>query len=324
MTSSRLRQGLIFLALVAALAGAWAAIWRAGATRLNNELTAAISRMEARGARAACEDASVAGFPFAMEINCSAGAYARDLDGVALKSGPLVSGWSLAAPLTVTAEFDGPARVEAPGLVPLDLEWTALAGSIGLWYPRPSGASVNGSAIVATTDADAAVFSVDAADGRARVSGADVAIALDLTGVRFAADYAGGYDFPPTALRLRAVAADGASRLLRRKPSLRGAKIAIEELELAAETGAGLRLSGAVAIDDAGVANGELTLNLDKPEAVAALIKSGPPENVSSGETALNLLVAMQSPPGAGVKLRLDKGQAFLGFLPLGFLPPLP
>lgn len=323
MTSSRLRKWIVFVVLLAALAAIWTVIWRAGAARLTGELAAAIHRAQARGVRAACDNPKVAGFPFAMTLVCDSGAYARDLDGVSLTSGAVAAGWTPLAPFTVSARLAAPAHAELPGFVPLDLTWSSLTGTFGLWLPRPSGATFDAAGLTAASESGGAVFSAATAKGRAKVAGDDIALTADVVGLVVDPAFASGYALPPLSLVLRGALVDGAPGVLRRRPSLRGATIVLDSLSLGGERVGLLTLTGRIAVDSDGVSDGEMTVRLDDPDAIAALIQSGPGDYAAQARAGLDAFLAMQGSPGAGVTLRIEKGRAFLGLLPLGFVPPL-
>lgn len=326
MTSSLPRRLVRLALLLAALAAVWAALWYGGAMRLKTEVEAALLRLEARGARAACEHPATAGFPFSLTLSCDAAAYARDLDGVSLKAGRLDAQWSLAAPLSVDVALAGPMRAELPGMVPLDLAWTGAEGGLGLWLPRPSRLTLTLEAVAATTgeagDAEP-VFALARLEARADVEGRDVLVDVEAADVRLQPAFTGGVEAPPLALDLRAALKDAAERLIRRKPSLRGATIALEEAKLAAADGAALRLTGTMTVDDAGMVDGDLLVFIDNPGRLAAWWKSAPFELATQAEAVLDAVLALRPSATDGIPLRIEKGEAYIGLLPLGFLAPL-
>lgn len=325
MTSSRRILRLVLLVL--ALAAVWGAIWFGASSRLKVMLETALVRMEQRGARAACENPATSGFPLRLSLTCDATAYARDLDGVALNAGRLDARWSIAAPLTLSADLTSPMHAELPGLVPLDLAWESARADLGLWLPRPSRVTAELDRVTATTGgpgAAAPVFSLAGLALRADVAGKDVLVSASGADLRLDTAHAGDLVLPPLALALDATLKDAAAGLVARRPSLRGATIDLAEMRIAAADGGALRLSGTLAIDDAGIVDGELTLNIDNPGRFPAYWKAAAPEFAAQAQAILDAAQALQiGGSSAGIPIRIEKGEAFAGFWPLGFIPPL-
>ncbi len=279
------------------------------------------------GARAACESLAVSGFPSNLTLRCLAAAYTRDVDGISLKAGRLDAGWSMVAPMTATAALAGPGQVELPGLVPLDLNWSALAVETRLWFPRPSSLGVRLDDLVARSAADdVELLSLRSSTASATVDGGDIDITLDAAGAHVATPSGPVAGLPIQAVTLTAKVRDGVRRLLGKRPTVRGTEIEIETLRLAPSDDTTVSANGRLAVDGNGVVSGELEIRLTDPQSLAALLASAFPAHADEIKTGFEALAAMESPPGSGngVKLRFLDGQAFLGFLPLGFLPALP
>jgi len=311
--------------LLVLLAGLWAAFWQAAAWRLADAAATGLDRLRQEGARAECESLAVSGFPLALRIDCRSIAYARDIDGIAAVAGPARLGWSLSAPLTLSATAQAPARLEWPGLVPLELAWQALTIRSALPFPVPSALAVSATALTGTArldEKDRPAFALAGLAANATLRGADVVLDLAASGLVVAGDVAGGHDLPPLDLDLTATVGHGAAAWRAGRPSLRGTTLDIAALRLASGATAAVRASGTATIDRAGHVTGRLTAFLDDPETIAALAIKASPEEADTIRSAVSALEAMQQP--AGVPLIFEDGEAWLGLLPLGVVPPLP
>lgn len=327
MRSRRIGRLFGWLALLAGLAAIWSALWFGAAGRLEEFVRTALARMESSGARAACESLDVTGFPSNLALRCLAAAYTRDVDGISLKAGRLDAAWSVTTPMTATAVLAGPGQVELPGLVPLDLNWSALVAETRLWFPRPSSIAIRLNDLVARSAADdGELFALRSSTASATIEGADIDIALDAADAHIATASGPATALPVQTLTLTAKVRDGAHRLLGERPSVRGTVLEIAALRLVPRDGMAVSANGRLAVDTNGVVSGELEVHLTDPGSLAAMLASAFPAHAEEIRTGFEALAAMESPPGSGsgIKLRIVDGQAFLGFLPLGFLPALP
>lgn len=102
--------------------------------------------------------------------------------------------------------------------------------------------------------------------------------------------------------------------------------LGVREFSLQTEGGA-LSLSGDLAFDPNGYANGALLLTAQNWRATFAQLQrigAIPPQNVSAFEGVLEALAAANAPStDFSAPLTVQRGQIKLGFLPIGFLPPL-
>jgi hypothetical protein len=315
------------LAALVGLAAIWSALWFGAAGRLEEFVGTSLAKMESSGARAACESLNVSGFPSNLALRCMAAAYTRDVDGISLKAGRLDAGWSVLSPMTATAALAGPGQVELPGLVPLELNWSTLAAETRLWLPRPSGVTIRTNDLVARSAADdAELFSLRSSTASATIDGEDIDIVLDSTDAHVVLPSEPVASLPVRALTLTAKVQDGARHLLGKRPTVRGTVLEIATLRLVPRDDMAMSANGRLTVDANGAISGELEVHLTDPDSLAAMLASAFPAHADEIKTGFEALAAMESPPGSGngIKLRFVDGQAFLGFLPIGFVPALP
>jgi hypothetical protein len=103
--------------------------------------------------------------------------------------------------------------------------------------------------------------------------------------------------------------------------SLRGQSGTIRNLDLSSGPETGIALSGTFAIGTDGLLDADLTITMRDPKGVSAALAAAFPEaerQITTGFAALSALGDTPSLP-----LRISKGKAVLGFIPLGRIPPL-
>ncbi len=331
MTSSgenrRGRTRLIgWIVVLGAAFAVWALLWKGAAMRLDEVVDRMIARVEARGGRAACDGRAIGGFPFTLSLSCASLNYARELDGVALQTGAVSGNWQPLAPLSARIGVDGPSRLELPGLKPLELTWDRLAVALRLWIPRPSRillAATQTRAVLAD-EGGAPAFSLDTLDTSAEATGDDLALTLSARGLRIDPGAVGGRDVPALDADGRGTIVNGAPILLARQRTVRGRTIVVEELAVSAEGGAPVSIAGKIAVSAEGRADGVLTARAGDFASLSLVLQRIFPDEKAEIIAGIQALKAIESPPGSGIPVRFVDGQAFLGFMPLGFLPPLP
>ncbi|RWD98326.1 MAG: DUF2125 domain-containing protein, partial [Mesorhizobium sp.] len=102
--------------------------------------------------------------------------------------------------------------------------------------------------------------------------------------------------------------------------SLRGQSIDITKLDLSSGT-ARITVSGPVSVDAEGLVDGDLMIKLKDPKAVAAILAGAVPEHKSEIEQGFAALAMLGKEPS--MPLKIVKGKASLGFIPLGKIKPL-
>ncbi|GJE28032.1 DUF2125 domain-containing protein [Methylobacterium organophilum] len=122
---SRLGLFLPFILLVI-LAVAWSGLWFWMRGRAVQEIDAWLAREAAGGRNWTCADRSVTGYPFRLELRCSAVTLARSDGG--FRVGPLTAVVQVYQPMHGLIEVAGPFHAEQGDLVG-DVTWTSLEGS---------------------------------------------------------------------------------------------------------------------------------------------------------------------------------------------------
>jgi len=330
MTSSRqsrTKYGRRFfwfaLAIVVAI-GAYTGGWFYAARLLEDEVMRAVAGLNGNGRRANCEEPQARGYPFRIGLFCRSVLYEDAREGVSFQARALRSAAQVYQPWRVVGELDGPARLEAPGLNALALDWAGLRASVRLAEPLPERVSVEGQDVRASLDEQGDEMRLLARAGSVeahlRPAGDDLDLAVRFGDLKPDAALTRGVALPPLSGLLDASLTGGAlpGGL---EGDLRGRSGTIRNLTLSAEGGAGVTVSGPVSVDEAGLLDAELQIIVREPMALAKILGDLAPQARQEIELSLSSIAAMGGNPG--MPLRVVKGQASLGFIPLGTIPPL-
>ncbi|WP_306223039.1 DUF2125 domain-containing protein [Bosea beijingensis] len=124
--------------LLAVLAAAWSAFWFYARGRIATEIDTALAREVERGRTWTCTNRSIGGFPFRIELRCSALSLTstRWGDAVRVETGPAVVVGQIYSPGLVILEASSPAKVTLPEGRVLDLTWKNLDASFAWRSPE--------------------------------------------------------------------------------------------------------------------------------------------------------------------------------------------
>ena len=316
-------MGLVVFLLV--LFGLYSAGWFYAAGRVRDEAAKAIAALGAKGIQADCSNLAVGGYPLRFAVTCDSMAYEDDARNVAASAGGLNAAANILWPLAPSADITGPLRTMAPGMAPLWLDWDRLRLGTRLWWPMPSRVSVRAEGLSGQTDpADDSdpvqLFSAGSAEGELSPDGADLDYSGSFRDLRIDPGAVDGRTLPPFDGSGTARIANGMALLKAPPDSLRGQSARIGSLQLSSGE-ARVTLSGPIAVDGDGLIDADLTIRLEQPKAVAEILATAVPERASEirqGFAALAMLGNQTSMP-----LKVVKGKASLGFIPLGRIKPV-
>jgi hypothetical protein len=208
---------------------------------------------------------------------------------------------------------------------PLWLDWDNLNASAKLFWPLPRKVSLVADGFSGQTDpADDSdpvqLFSATRAQVDMEPNGPDIAYAGQFEDLEIPPEAINGRTVPPLD-GIGAVTLKNGVALVRSRPkSLRGQAVEIANLELSSGE-AHVSVSGPAAVDADGLVDADLVIKLRNPKAVAAILATAIPEQagkINQGFAALTMLGSEPSLP-----LKVVKGKAVLGFIPLGNIKPI-
>lgn len=318
--------GTGFFAASALYSVAWFMIADFANKRIDSELA------KSGPAKIECAKHEIRGFPFRAGLFCDSVSVTDERKGVRFAAGPLRSAAQVYNPWHVVGELDGPALVDAPGLLPLEIEWTLLHASARLKKPLPDRADVEavepafflrGEAGKKTKAASAARTSA-----HMRKEGADIALAADVQAMALEPAVTPGRLVPVLDASWDVLLKDGVTKLpaLRGKPAefLPGMSATIRSASLAFRDGGAIRISGPLSVSQSGLLSGDLTVNFEDGQKLGENIAKAAPEAASMLVPALSAAsLAAGKDKTATLTLTIRDGAVSTGFIPLGTIPPI-
>ncbi|RVC59674.1 DUF2125 domain-containing protein [Mesorhizobium sp.] len=315
------RRRLFWLAaFIAVLFAIYSAGWFYLADRVRTEAGKAVAALNVNGIEAGCANLTVSGYPLSFAISCDTLAYEDDARNVAASTGSFNAVAEIMQPLSPVADLRGPLRTSMPGMTPLWIDWDKLRADAKLSWPLPQRVALKAEGLSGQTDpADNSdpveLFYAGKAAGQLQPNGLDIGYVGSFNDLEIDADAIGGRVLPPLDGSGEATLKNGVALIRTQPKSLRGQSVDIAKLDLSSGE-ARITVSGPLSVDAEGLIDAELTIKLRDPKAVAAILGGAIPERKSEIEQGFAGLAMLGNEPS--MPLRIVKGKASLGFIPLG------
>jgi hypothetical protein len=322
---------VVVVVLAAALTGAWYYL----ANRLDIAVRAGIETAGGQGVGITCDNRAVFGYPFRLGLRCDAlhvNAPAKDLraDG-----GELRTAAQIYQPNKVIAELDGPLMIDAPAAPPLDIRWRLAQASMTFWTEGLDHfALVLQEPVVALSEpagGSRALVQSDHVEVHARRREGSLDLAVTDRGVRvlgpaletlpvFDASLDLTVDGAADWLSGRRIGTTPGEALAGRSGTLRSLRLA-----LTGDGGGSAEVSGPFRFADDHTVSGQFDIVVTDPGAIAALVAEIAPQAAPiAGSIASGIAFAGKTENGrTTIRITVTDGQAMLGVIPLGALPPL-
>ena len=320
---------IIMVVLFVALTGAWLYV----AHEIDRRVGDAIAAAATRGTAVECANRDVFGYPFRVGLSCDKVGLDDPARELRVSAGALHTAAQIYRPGHIVAELGSPLTVEAPGRPPMDLSWTLLQASTTVWTDGVQRFDL-------AADAPAIAFRQQAGNPlpasradrfelHARQNAADLDVAFSDGALVVSAPDLG--DLPPVDVTGDATL-NGAAEWLRRGipgnrlgVALRGRSGTLRSLRLALKGGGVAELAGPFTIADTGLLSGDFKLALEKPDAIAGMVSRLVPAAAGiAGSLAGAVGFAGRQENGRTViDLTVREGEARVGFLPVGRVPPI-
>jgi hypothetical protein len=331
MTSSeesqpRNRRRLLWLAaFIVALLAIYTGAWFYFADRLRREADDTVAALNKNGVQAACANMQVTGYPFSFSVSCDSLAYEDDAKNVAASAGSFNAAAQVLRPLSPWANLRGPLRTSIPGMSPLWIDWDNLQADVRLWWPLPSRVTLRAEGLSGQTDpADdtdpVELFSAAKAAGQLQPNGADLDYFGSFGDLEIDADAIDGRVLPALDADGDVSLKNGVALIGSQVQSLRGQAIEIRNLDLSSGT-AHVTVSGPLSVDAEGFIDADLMIRIKDPKAVAAILGGVMPEQKDAIEQGFAVLAFLGNQPS--MPLKVIRGKASLGFIPLGKIKPV-
>jgi hypothetical protein len=310
---------------IAVLFGGYSAAWYYFAGKIETIATAAIAGLSKDGTSADCAKPTARGFPFRIGLYCDSVRFEDQRQNVAASAAAFRSAAQVYDPFHVVAELDSPAAVSAPRLGEIGLEWDNLRASVRLTTDFPERLSVEADGLAAGArvgDAAAtSLLNVGHAEGHMRRNGADLDLAASFAGARLDPTLTNGATLPPLAGEADLTLDNGIDLVRFGGGSLRGRSGTIRKLTLSTGEATGLSIMGSFSVSDDGLLDADFTVGIRNPKALAIQLAEAFPAQADQIRTSFAGLAALGDNPS--LPLKIARGKAKLGFIPLGDIPPL-
>jgi hypothetical protein len=308
--------------VIVLLFGGYSAAWFYVAAKLEAVAGAAIAGLNRGATSADCTNPVARGFPFRIGLYCDGLSYANTDEKVDASAAAFRSAAQVYDPMHIVAEIDSPARISGPGGSAITFDWSNLRASARLTtdFPEQLSAEVVKLSAAAEAIGPGALATIGQAEAHMRRSGDDLDLAASFDAADIDPKLLGGADLPPFEGAADLTIKDGVN-LARFGGSLRGHSGTIRTLSISSGGTAGLSIAGPFSVDADGLVDAELKVSIRDPKALSALLAKAFPANAAQIEASLSGLAALGDNPS--LPLRISKGRAKLGFIPLGEIPPL-
>ncbi|TPM10114.1 DUF2125 domain-containing protein [Mesorhizobium sp. B2-3-11] len=331
MTSSderqpRSRRRLWWLAaFILVLFAIYSAGWFYMADRVRSEADKAVATLNKSGIQAGCANLQVGGYPLSFAVSCDNLAYEDDAKNIAASAGSFNATAQIVQPLSPVASLRGPLRTSVPGMMPLWIDWDNLQAKVKLWYPLPRRISLQAEGLSGQTDpADdtdpVELFSAGKASGQLQPNGGNLDYVGSFGDLEIDPDAIGGRVLPALDASGDVTLKNGVAVIGTQVKSLRGQSIEIRTLDLSSGT-ARVTVSGPLSVDAEGLVDADLMIRIKDPKAVASILAGAIPEQKNAIEQGFGALALLGSEPS--MPLKVVKGKASLGFIPLGKIKPV-
>lgn len=316
---------LFWLAVfIVVLFGGYSAAWVYVAGELENRTEATLAGLNRDGVTAECANPTARGYPFRIGLYCDSLGYGDANRQVDVSAGGLRTAAQVYQPMLALAELDGPLSLSAPGVEPLFFDWDNLRASVRLARPLPQRLSLVADGLSGRTNPSqgnpVSLFRVDHTEGHLRPNGADVDWAGSFTNLAIDARLVEGRKLPVMNGAGDATLKNGVALIGSPAKNLRGQSVELRQVDLSSGD-AGVSLSGPVSVGEDGLIDASLTIRIRNPTALAAILAEAMPEaknQITNGFAGLAVLGKEPTLP-----LKIVKGKASLGFIPLGDIPPV-
>ncbi|MEI2386750.1 DUF2125 domain-containing protein [Breoghania sp. JC706] len=327
----RKRYILLVLAILAVVAG-WSGFWFYAAGEVEKRLDLALEEFARDGMQVVCEDRTVGGYPFRMEVRCKTVVVVL-ADGSKVANGPLRAVALVYNPRHIIVEADAPlaARLAA---VPVDLSGRWNLAQASLIFKGGTVASMAVSLQGVDAAAAGGFGAQKAAAERAELhvrrapdkpDTTDIAVTLDkgsLAGALFNAD--------PFDAGVLVRLPDGTDWLAGREPPLAiiGMPIEVREAFISRDD-ARITANGVLTLGADGYFAGDLEVTAAEPGRVAELIRpfyppdSAIPAAFQGALSGFGKKTTLNGQPAVSAKLTFREGGVRIGFIPIARMVPL-
>ncbi|SEB50532.1 hypothetical protein SAMN05216452_1742 [Nitratireductor aquibiodomus] len=318
------RRFFLFALFIVLVILAYTGAWFYAADTLEQRTITAIEDLNAGHQRANCEEPTARGYPFRIGLFCRSVFYEDAENGMSVSAGAFRSAAQVYQPMRTVGELDAPARIATPYLPAIEADWENMRISARLTASLPERLSSEAKNVVLTLDDDnrQPIARAGNIQAHTRQNGTDLDLALIAQALTIDPGLTNGTAIPAIDGELLVTLDDGVALASTSVPELRGRSGTIENLNLKIAGGnAGLTVKGPIRIAENGLIDAELRVTVNEPQRIAQLVGQIVPDKRDEIAGITAGLANLGAAPRLAVNIR--QGRVFVGFLPLGSIPPV-
>ncbi|MEP7452117.1 DUF2125 domain-containing protein [Phyllobacterium sp. SB3] len=306
--------------------------WFYLANELETRVATNLAAFRQKGIDATCENAGASGFPIRLGLDCTKVGWVDQAKKLSIMAGSFNAAAQVYDPMQIVSRIEGPAAVDAPNMIPLDITWKNLGSNVRLDKPLPKQLSVQGNDIV-VNQRNAAEGTPPIAvmqDGKLSFSTAEpkMNIAWSFEKLKIADNVVYKHPLPELTGAADIELENGFDLLAKPERDatiLRGQSGLLNNVDLGFADGSGIAISGPFSVDDEGRISGDFNVTMRNPEGVAQAMREILPDEESTISSVLQAMafVPRNSDGAPTLPITVKKGKMSVGFIRIGRLPSL-
>ncbi len=325
-TNAQYRRRFVWLAsAIVAIIALYSGGWYYVAGLVDSEVEKALAGANRNGMRINCENRRVNGYPFRIGLNCDSVLVESAVDGLSFSAHAFRTAAQVYNPSFMIAEIDSPASLEAPGLMPLALDWDLLRSSVRLARPLPARISAETRMLRASASEGERLkplFVSETAEAHMQPDGDALDFAAIFNGLLIEPGLFGSGPLPALQGGADLSVNDGVKWLSSGSKSFRGRSGQVRRIYVSPGEGSEIDATGSFDVGEDGLLNAKLAIKVRGAKALSqTLIAAFPQSEAEIASFAASLEALGEN---AELPLRVVKGRIIYGFLELGEVPPLP
>ncbi len=306
--------------------------WFYLANQLESRVATNLAAFKEKGIIATCDNATASGYPLRLGLDCTKVGWADQAKQLSVLSGSFHAAAQVYDPMRIVSSVEGPAAVDAPGMIPLNISWKNLRSSVRLDKPLPKQLSIEGNDIL-VNQRDAAAGTAPLAimqSGKISFSTTEpkMNIAWSFEKLKIADNLVYKHPLPELNGAADIELANGFALLAKPERDasiLRGQSGLLNNVDLGFADGSGIAISGPFSVDDEGRISGNFNVTMRNPEGVAQAMRSILPEEESTISSVLQAMafVPKDASGAPTLPITVENGKMSVGFIRIGRLPSL-
>ncbi|MFZ2099064.1 MAG: DUF2125 domain-containing protein [Oricola sp.] len=321
-TGRRIR--LLAAAIVVAIA-AWSGGWYWLAGKVEAEAARLFAAEASQGTAIDCADLDVRGYPFRLEVFCTALNVKRPAEGLTVTAGAFRSAAQVYEPRRIYAELNSPVAVASEIAGPLTFDWKLARASAVLDQPLPQHASISIDDLAVGAFGLKQALAAAHAEAHMRINGPDLDVAWRYDGLVADETLTGRKNLPVLAGDADLTITDGVARAASGMDTLRGVSGQFRRLALLVTPEQGLLVSGPFDVGTDGRLNAKMEVIVVDPAGFAQAFKPAFPDYAGQIDTfaAMPPQAGPDGTPEIRLPVTISDGKVSIGFIPVGEIPPL-